>query len=429
MKEINKEEQAILRPIVNTGKAFYILLAVLLAIIAWFGYAWYTQLTSGLVVTGMRDIPGGSPWGVYIANFIWFVGIAHGGIAVSAAIRIMKLEQFKPVARMAELLTVITLFMAGLSIIFDIGRPDRMFNMILYYWERIGNSPLLWDLTVIVGYWVLSATYLVITMREDVAKLSEKLPSRWKPFYKIVLVGYNSSEKTKVDQMAWWLALSLILLMALLSGGVVPWIFGLMSSQPGWFGAVQGPFFLTAALTSAMGGVIIIAATLRQLFGWQNQIELEIFKGLSKILAILTLVYLWFILQEQLTAQFAGSVTERTISEALFTGRFALLYLGIIACLIVSFVYLAVQAFKPSWFSLKGTVIASLVILSALWVKRFLLVIVSLLYPRLPYQVGSYTPTWVEGSLVAGTFAMTFLVYLLFVKVYPILELRKEVTA
>jgi molybdopterin-containing oxidoreductase family membrane subunit len=338
----------------------------------------------------------------------------------------MKLEQFKPVARMAELLTVITLFMAGMSIIFDVGRPDRMFNIIFYYWDRIGESPLVWDLTVIVGYWVLSATYLVITMREDLAILSEKLPSKWKPFYKIVMVGYNPVEKAKVEQMAWWLALSLILLMALLSGGVVPWVFGLMGAQPGWFGAVQGPFFLTAALTSAMGGVIIIAAVLRRLYKWENEIGVEIFKGLSKILAILTLVYLWFILQEQLTAQYAGPLPEHEISQALFAGRFAPLYLSLIGGLILSFAYLAVQALRPSMFSLKGTVVASVVILIALWAKRFLLVVASLLYPRLPYPAGNYAPTWVEWSLVAGTFAITSLVYMLFIKVYPIMELKRK---
>jgi molybdopterin-containing oxidoreductase family membrane subunit len=424
MKEVETSEEALLKPIIHTGKAFYFFLAVLMAIIVWFGYAWYTQLTSGLTVTGMGDIPGGSPWGVYIANFVWYVGIAQGGIALAAAIRLMKLEQLKPVARMASVLAVITMLIAGMNIVFDLGRPDRISNMILYYWERIGHSPLLWDMTVIIGYWVLSVTYLVITMREDLAALKDKLPSKWNPLYKLVLVGYNPKEKAKVEQISWWLALSLIVLIALLSGGVTAWIFGLMPARPGWFGAVQGPVFLTAALTSAIASVIIIAAILRRIFGWQNHIRPEVFKSLSKVLAVFTLVYLWFILNEQLAAQFAGPLSERIISEALFIGRFSYLFLPTVAGLILSFIFLAIQALRSSGFSLKGTVLASLVILIALWIKRYLFLVTSLLYPRLPYPTGSYTPTWTEWSLIAGTFAITFLAYLLFVKVYPIMELK-----
>lgn len=428
MKEALKREteEVIVRPILHTSKAFYATTAILLGVIGWFSYAWWTQLTQGLVVTGMRDlgVMAGAPWGIYIASFIWYVGIAHGGIAVSAAIRIMKLEQYKPVARIAELMTVIALLMATFNIVFDLGRPDRIFYMIVRYWERVGQSPLIWDLTVIVGYFVLSATYLIITMREDLASLSTRLPAKFKILYKLVLVGYDPNEKEKVEKIAWWLALCLIVLMALLSGGVIPWLFGLMVAQPGWFSAVQGPYFLTAALATALAGVIVVAAMVRRLFGWHEELQLGIFKGVSKILSIFVLIYLWFVLHEQLTIQYAGPSPEKAISEALLFGPLAPVFWTVIAGLVISFVYLAVQAIRPSTFSLKGTVLTSMVILALFWAKRFLIVVPSLLYPRMPYPVGSYTPTWVEWSLLAGTFAIATLLYMLFAKVYPLMEIK-----
>jgi len=425
----SKPEEQLLRPIIYTTKAFYVAIAVLIGTTMWSGYAWWTQLTQGLVVTGMRDlgVSFGSPWGVYIANFIWYVGIAHGGIAVSAGIRITKLEKYRPIARMAELLTVITLLMAGLSIVFDLGRPDRIFFMIIYYWDRIGQSPLIWDLTVIFAYSILSVTYLYLTMREDIATYLEKLPRRWRWFYKPFLLGYSPGEKEKVDQIAWWIAITLIVLMALLSGGVIPWLFGLMVSQAGWYGAVQGPYFLTAALVSAISGIIIIASIIRRLFRWEKQIKPEIFKGLGTILAVLTVIYLWFILHEQLTIRYAGPTTELAISDALLMGSFSPIYWTmLIVGLILPFIYLAIQAIYPKVFSLKGTVISAILILVALWVKRFLLVVISLLYPRLPYPVGSYTPTWVEWSLVLGTLAIASLLYIVFIKIYPIIELKRS---
>ncbi|MFQ5871900.1 MAG: NrfD/PsrC family molybdoenzyme membrane anchor subunit [Candidatus Geothermarchaeales archaeon] len=424
-------EALLLRPILHTGTAFYATVAVLVAAIGWFGYAWWTQLTQGLSVTGLGDIgtSAGAPWGLYITSFVWWVGIAYGCIAISAAVRIMKLEQYKPISRIAEVMTVFTLLVASVNIIFDLGRPDRLFNIVVYYWERLGQSPLVWDLTVIIGFVALSVTFLVLNMREDLVALSHRLPKRWNMLYRLVIVGYEPREREKVRQISWWLALSLLVLMAFFSGGVSSWLFGLMVSQPGWFSAVQGPIFLTAALSTAVAAVILVAAMVRHVFGWQEQIRTGIFRGLSKVLAVLILVYLWFILQEQITIQYAGPLPERAVSEALLFGELAPAYWTVIGGLILTFVYLAVQAIRPSTFSLSGTVLVSVVVLVVLWLKRFLVVVPSLLYPRLPYPAGSYVPTWVEWSLFIGTLATAALLYVLFAKIFPMMEFREEMKA
>lgn len=417
-------EEKVLRPFYHTSRNFYLATLFLLAVIGLAGYAWLTQLTQGLSVTGMRTLGAGAPWGVYIITFIWYVGIAHGGIAVSAAIRIMKLKQYKPIARIAELITIITLMMAGLCIIFDIGRPDRAFNMLLYYGERIKTSLLTWDLTVVFTYLVLSITYLVITMRGDLAAIYDRVPKPYRLIYKILLIGYENREREKVEQVSWWLAVCLIVLMALLSGGVVAWLFGLMVSQPGWFSAVQGPYFLTAALASAIAAVIVVAAIIRRTLGWHEEINLDIFKGLSKMLAVLILIYLWFILHEQLTIQYAGPIPEREISNAMLFGRIAPIFWTVIGGLIATHIYLAAQAIRPSLFSLKRTVITSIVVLALFWLKRYLIVVPTLLYTRLPFTEGSYTPTWVEWSIVAGTLAISALMYMIFTKIFPLMELE-----
>jgi len=157
-------------------------------------------LREGLVVTGLRDIPGGAPWGVYLVNFVFFIGIAHAGIAVAAAIRLLKLHDYIPIGRMAELLTVFGLMMAGLSIVFDLGRPDRVFNLIRYYPERLGSSPLIWDVTAVITYLVVSVTYLYLELREDIAKLAEK---RWTRFYWLLLPGYEPGERARIDSIIW----------------------------------------------------------------------------------------------------------------------------------------------------------------------------------------------------------------------------------
>jgi molybdopterin-containing oxidoreductase family membrane subunit len=425
-----KHEETALRPLNKTSGRFYLLAGVLLTIIGWFVYAYIVQVRGGLVVTGMRDMGmplAGAPWGIYIGNFIWFVGIAHGGITVSAVIRVLKLERYRNIGRMAELLTVVTIMMAGLSIIIDLGRPDRVLNMVLYYGSRLWQSPLVWDFTVIGLYLTLTITYLYITMREDLATLRDRFPGRWKWLYKPLLARYSPDEKPKVNQIAWWLAVTIVPMMVALSGGVIPWLFGLQGSQAGWFGAVQGPYFLTAALTSAVAGVIIVAAILRKVYRWRDQIKDEIFRHGGAVLAIFITFYIWFILHEQLTIRFAGPIAEFRISEALLTGRFApLFWTMLVVGLLIPMGYLFVQAVRPKVFHMGAVLLSAVLVILALWVKRFLIVVPSLLYPRLPYVVGSYTPTWVEWSVVVGTIALATFLYLIFIKLFPIMELRRS---
>ncbi|OGC94409.1 MAG: hypothetical protein A2W25_01885 [candidate division Zixibacteria bacterium RBG_16_53_22] len=425
-----KHDEIALRPLTGTSQSFYLVAAVLLAIVGWFIYAYLVQVRTGLVVTGQRDMGmplAGAPWGLYISNFVWFVGIAHGGIAVSAIIRVLKLERYHSIGRIAEVLTVVTIMMAGLNIIIDLGRPDRILNMVLYFGSRVWQSPLAWDFTVISLYLTLSTTYLYITMREDLAGLRDKFPGRWKWLYKPLLFRYRPDEKPKVDQIAWWLAVTIVPMMVALSGGVIPWLFGLQGSQAGWFGAVQGPYFLTAALTSAIAGVIVVATLVRRGYGWHTRIKDEVFRHAGALLAILVTFYIWFIFQEQLTIRFAGPIPEFRVSEALLTGRFApIFWTMLVGGLILPMVYLFVQAVRPRAYRGGAVFISAALIIVALWVKRFLIVVPSLLYPRLPYAVGTYSPTWVEWSVVAGTIALAIFLYLLFIKLFPIMELRRS---
>jgi len=193
------ETEKLLKPIRETGIGFYAAAGALSVVALWMLAAWLYQLRNGLIVTGLRDwgVGYGAPWGVYIATFVWYIGIAHGGIAISAAIRLLRLEAYKPIARIAEVVTVISLMMAGANITFDIGRPDRIFNMIVNYWSRVGHSPLVWDVTVILIYMVLSISYLVISMRDDIAALRRRLPALFAPLYALVLFGYHPEEREK----------------------------------------------------------------------------------------------------------------------------------------------------------------------------------------------------------------------------------------
>lgn len=419
----------VLKPLQTTTWRFFVVLVVLGLGLLLFLEAWVTQLRSGLIVTGLGDwgSGGGVPWGMYIGTFVWWVGIAHGGIAVSAAVRVFKVDQFKPIARIGEIVTLVALPMAAANIVFDLGRPDRLFNTMEMWPLTMYHSPLAWDVAVVTLYLVLSMTYLTLTLRAELYALRGKVPRYLRPIYFALLLGYRSSEDEKTEQMAYWLAIAILALVPLLSGGVVPWLFSLLASQPGWYGASTGPAMLFESLTSAIAVVVVVAAAFRYAYDWEF-IDSEVFRGLSKVLAFLALAVLWFLLHDTLTGIYAAPVHEELLTN---TALGLPLFWVALSGLGLGTVYLLATLVRPSLYRLPAFVAASIAISLSIWIKKLLFVVEGLLHPTNPplsqlYPGGSYTPTLVEWVVASGTIFLAALLIVLATKVIPMIELDAE---
>ena len=88
-----------------------------------------SQLRRGLGVTGL-NVP--VYWGLYITNFVFFIGISHAGTLISAILRLAQAEWRRSITRSAEVITVLVLFFGMGSVILDLGRPDRVLNVLLH---------------------------------------------------------------------------------------------------------------------------------------------------------------------------------------------------------------------------------------------------------------------------------------------------------
>lgn len=419
----------ILKPLGRVSMKYYLLLAVAGAALAWFFYAWSYMLEHGLITTGLVDwgSGGGTPWGLYIGSFIWWVGIAHGGIIISAAVRLFNLKTLRPVARIAELLTISALIAAVLFILLHLGRPDRIVTSIIpaFPWA-IASSPLIWDVTIITLYFCLTATYLILSLRRDLFALRARLPRFFAPVYYLLQLGYRPEEDEKVERMVWWLALGVIILAPLLlHGGVIPWLFALIPSMTGWYGAIQGPTFLSIALTSALGGAIVIAAIFRKVYGWEDILPDKTFRMLGAGLMLFALLFLWLQLQQNITGLFAPPVSVEHVIEA----KFSALYWLAIGLVATSVAYLGAQLIRPSLFSLGRIVIAAILPLTATLLEKVLFVVEGPLEPAFSlYRAvpGIYSPSWIELSAVLGSIALVVILFMIFIKVIPVVEVTGE---
>ena len=149
------------------------------------------------------------------------------------------------------------------------------------------------------------------------------------------------------------------------------------------------------------------------------------FRGLGKFLSWVSILYIYFMLSEFMTVKFAGPVPELKVSMAWSNLEFAWLYWVQIVALLIAFMIFFLNTVFPRVFRIGTTVFASAIVVVTLWITRFLIVVPSLTRPYLPYPPGSYTPTWVEWSLVMGTFVMVALLFTLFTKFFPVIPLTE----
>ncbi len=428
------DTERVLKPLKETSKIYYVLLALSGLWILLMLEAWVHQLSFGVAaVTGIGDwgISGQVPWGLYIGAFVWWVGVAHGGIAISAAVRVINMDRYKPIARIAEILTVLALAMAALNIVFSMGRPDRIFNTIFQWPGTVHHSPLAWDIAVITLYLVLSLTYITLSLRAEIYELRKRgvLPKLFTPVYLIITLGYTTKEDEKIEQILWWLAVAVLALVPLLSGGVVPWLFSLIAAQPGWYGAAAGAAMLTESVTSALAFVIILTALFRYAFDWHDMIEDQIFRDLGIVLAFLALATIWFTMHDVLTGYYIAPVNIAILTGAVLELQFFWLA---IAGLIAGVVYLFAMIAKPDrLFSIPGLVVISAVLATTILNKKVMFIVEGLMYPTTPpltnlYPTGTYSPTLVEWILFFSSVVLVGVGFLVLTKVIPMIELEFE---
>jgi molybdopterin-containing oxidoreductase family membrane subunit len=398
-----------------------------LAVLALGVFAWTRQLIEGEVVTGMRNIGTmqGATWGLYIAFVVYFVGVSFAGITIAAMIRLFNLEHLRPISRMAELLTVIALILGGLSVLVDLGQPFRaLINLPLYGRPM---SPFFGTFTLVIsGYLFGSLVYLYLAGRRDAAICAERSTGALQKFHRLWAAGYRDTpaERQRHQKASFWLAIAIIPLLVT-AHSTLGFVFGLQIGRPGWHSALQAPGFVILAGVSGVGHIIVIAAILRRVLRAEGQLNERVFRWLANLLLVLTIGYLYFMVVEWLTTSYAAGHPEASVAAAGLTGEYAWLFWLSVASLAIPAVLLFRQ-FVTGRYSLGGIVLSGVLVNLAAIGKRVLLVVPSQTHGTLlPYLTGWYSPTWVEYSVTLSLLALGAFLYILFMKVFPIMEIQE----
>ena len=405
------------------GKLGQIWVGFLIVVILCAMYAYYQQIDKGLSITNMRDY---ALWGVYISNFVFFVAISLVGSLVTAILRLSGATWSTPLTRIAEVIAVAAIIMAGLTIIIDMGRPERIYNIFLH--GRL-QSPIIWDVLVISTYLFISIMLLFFPLLPDFAILKKyyaKQPklSKW---YRILSLNWkgNKEQETLYNKSINTLSI-LIIPVAFGIHTVTAWLFA-TTYRPGWDSSNFGPYFIAGAFVAGAGAVVVIMYVLRKVYHLEEYITDMHFDKMGKLLVLLCLVYLYFNVNEYLVPAYKTTTEEAAHLYDLFVGDYAILFWSAIigGLVIPTLVLLFPKGRKPLPLFLVGI----LVVVGAWW-KRFIIVTPTLLHPFLPIQGvpkswHSYFPSGLEWMITFGTLASALLIMTLLFRYLPIIPIHE----
>jgi molybdopterin-containing oxidoreductase family membrane subunit len=408
------DERVLLKPLVHTTRTFYLFFGLMVVLFLGGVIAYIIQYKYGLGVTGLNEP---SYWGIYIIDFVFFIGISHAGTLISAILRISKAEWRRSITRSAEFITVLVIGFGAIQPIIDLGRPDRVMNVLLHGHIR---SPLLWDVLSIGLYFTASSIYLYVPMIPDLARIRDlgiKLPR----FYRVLALGYRGTpaQEKLLERIIMVLAV-LVIPVAISVHTVIGWIFAL-TLRPGWHSTIFGPYFVMGAIYSGIAALLIAMAILRRVYGFKNYFKDIHFNNMGILLLVMSLLWFYFTFAEYITVFYGQEVAEMRAFWDKLTGTYApYFWLMVISCFVVPFAMMCRRKTR----TVRGTVIASSFVVLGMWLERFNIVVPTSVNPRLElYHHGSYLPSLVEILIMVGTFAGFIMVYMIATKLFPIISI------
>jgi len=387
------------------------------------------MINKGLGVTGLaRPVY----WGLFITTFVFWVGISHAGIMISAILRLTQAEWRRPVTRAAELLTVFSLLTALVFPLIHAGRPWRIAYWILPYDFARGiypniRSPLIMDPVAISTYLTGSTLFLYVALLPDLGNLRDRTRGWQHALYTVLALGWRGNPRQWKMQTVGGILLSALMLPIFVSvHSIVSWDFAVASAVEGWHSTIFAPYFVIGAVHSGVSAVVTMMALMRWLWKWDDFIRPEHFDALARLLIVVATGWLGFTFLELIFALYGQDAPEIALREMqMFQWPWNMLF--------IIFLFTAYLIPVPMWlFKRVRTNIAlmfwtSILVNVGMWLERFLIIVPGLAR-RTPfvYTWEAYRPSAVEWTIFVWSFAWVTFLMLLFSRFFPLVPLFEQ---
>jgi Ni/Fe-hydrogenase subunit HybB-like protein len=386
------------------------------------------MIVVGLQVLGLTNTVS---WAVLITNFIFWVGISHAGVMISAILRLTHAEWRRPITRCAEVLAIFALLTAALFPLIHSGRVWRTIYWVFPYdfardlWPNI-RSALIWDPSAILTYLTGTVLFVYVGLIPDLAVARDRARGRRRHIYGALALGFRgTSRQWRIQAIAGLLLSALILPVFVSVHSIVAWDLS-MAILPAWHTTLLAPYFVMGAVHSGVAGVVIVMVVLRRALHVQAYIGADHFDKIGRLQIVVAFGYLYFFLCDFYFGLFARDPVEERIWELrLFESPTnILMFAQILATLLIPL---------PLWFIgrvRRNPAIMlwiSVVVNIGMWLERYLLVVTpqSLKQPFVFTWVSTYEPRPMEYLFTFVSIALVATGVLLFAKLLPIVPITE----
>jgi len=431
-KEVNDTILGAMQP---ARTRYYMVMLLLGMLVTMFFGLWIYQVRTGMGVAGISSPVG---WGVYIATFVFWVGIAHSGTLISAILHLVRARWRTAVARSAEAMTIFAVMTAGLFPLIHLGRLGVFYYILPYPTQRQiypnFTSPLLWDVVAISTYFTVSLIFWYVGLLPDLASARDRWSGHYGPdhprskFYRAVAMGWTGAGnqwRHHGRSYLFFAALATPLVVSVHS--VVSWDFA-MSILPGWHTTMFPPYFVAGAIHSGLAMVLVLLIPMRKLLGLEDLITVWHFECVAKTILVTTCIMGYSYMIEPFTSWYSADIFERqftwwrTFGETWLTKGYWAMWLFNVLIPLLFF-------FKKIRTNIWSLMIIAIGINIGMWLERGVIVPASTSHDFMPHAWGQYIPRPIEWGILLGSFAWFTFWFFGFAKYLPTIagsEVKEE---
>jgi molybdopterin-containing oxidoreductase family membrane subunit len=351
---------------------------------------------NGLEVTNMSDIV---PWGLWITIDLSSIALGAGAFTLSAIVYLFGLKRFQPIVRLAVLVGFIGYTSALLTLVMDIGRPDRFWHPWVYW----NVHSVLWEIT-----WCITI-YLTIMIFEFLPVVTEaKFFNRWPWIHKGAQLLHKAAPVLAL------LGLGISLLHQSSLGAT----YGIVKSRPIWFKPSMPIMFILSAVAVGPAMTMAIAHVIEWVTG-KRTVPHDILRVIARFSGFGILVYGYVKFWDLAAVTYYGRTPA--VSEAIYMlnqqtpYNFGFWVGEIIIGIIIPVVLFLTPRFNKNPVNL---VLGALMAMTGILINRWNVTVSGLFVPLsyspgTLYQLpaGSYFPNFVEWGIAIGIigYALTLL--------------------
>lgn len=416
--KVNKD---LIRSVTTVTWKYYLALGITFTIVLYGAGVYWYQSVNGLGVWGVNEP---NFWGLDITNFIFWIGFSLSGTLLSAILLLTKSHWRNPIYRVAELMTGIALIVAGVVVLTHVGRPWRvMYNLpypnFRYLWPSF-RSPLMWDVIGLVAYLSSSVIFLLVGSIPDFAALRDNVTGWKQKVYRVLSFGWTGSDtQWRHFRRAYTVIAVFIIPVAVSMHSVTAW-FQSLTINPGVHSTIYPPYFVTGALLSGCAGVILIIILVRRFMGLQDYFLLSHIDHLAKLLVLASMLISYIYLVELFVPWYRQENFELMVLATKVRGSYAPFFWTMIVFNSIIPLALLKKSMRRNTVAL---FLISIGVQIGMYFERYLMVLPGQNIGPLPSTWSSYSPTWVEFSLLIWTVALFAFIFLLSVKLIPVVSI------